>query len=80
VKEMNMFQAGLVDVYDNIEKRLGNKAWVLPIAVGLGSFLVSKALMHKSTGKSLMSAAMNSVTTAGLVSAGKSAKTSVAMS
>ena len=72
---MNMFQAGLADVYDNIERRLGDKAWVLPFAVGLGSFLVHKALLHKSTGRSLMSAAVNGVTTAGLVGAGRTAKT-----
>ncbi len=71
---MNYFQAGLADVYENIERRLGTKAWMLPIAVAAGSFIFSKALMKQSTAKALVSGAMTGVSAAGLIGAGKNAK------
>ena len=48
---MNFFEAGLIDVYDNIERRMGDHAWMLPFAVAAGSFLVQKMFFHRSTGK-----------------------------
>lgn len=70
---MNSFHAGLADVYENIERRLGDKAWMLPFAVAAGSFLISKTIMHKSMGRSLVSGAMSGVSAAGLMGAAKSA-------
>lgn len=71
---MNMLHSGLADVYENIERRLGDRAWMLPFAVAAGSFLVSKAVMHRSTGRALVSGAMSGVTAAGMMRAGKAAK------
>jgi hypothetical protein len=70
---MNTIQAALADVYENVERRLGNKAWILPLAVAAGAFLVEKKLMHRSTGKALMAGAMTGVTAAGMMGAGKAA-------
>jgi hypothetical protein len=70
---MDNIQAAFADVYENVERRLGNKAWILPIAVALGAFLVQKKFMHRSTGKALMSGAMTGITAAGMVGAGKAA-------
>ena len=73
---MNMFEAGLIDVYDNIEKRLGNHAWMLPFAVAAGSFIFHRAFLHKSTGRSLVQGAISGVSVAGLVGAGRAMKES----
>jgi len=71
---MNMLEAGLIDVYDNIEKRLGQHAWVLPFAVAAGSFLFHRALLHKSASRSLVQSAITGVSVAGLVGAGRAMK------
>ncbi len=71
---MNMLHAGLADVYENIERRLGDKAWMLPFAVAAGSFLVSKAVMHRSTGRALVSGAMSGVSAVGVMKAAKAAR------
>ena len=70
---MNNIQAALADVYENVERRLGDKAWILPFAVAAGAFLVQKKFMHRSTGRALMSGAMTGITAAGMVTAGKAA-------
>ncbi len=71
---MNMMQSGLADLYENVERRLGNKAWILPIAVGLGSFFWNKKMMHRSTPRALLSGALTGVSAAGLLGAGHTAK------
>jgi hypothetical protein len=71
---MNFLEAGLIDVYDNIERRMGDHAWMLPFAVAAGSFLVQKMFFHRPTGKAMLSGAMSGVTAAGLINAGKSMK------
>ena len=68
---MNTFQAGLADVYENVEKRLGSKAWILPYAVAAGAFLFQKALLRRNTARALVSSAMTGATAAGLMGAGK---------
>lgn len=71
---MNMLEAGLVDVYDNIEKRMGQHAWLLPYAVAAGSFLFHRALLHKSTSRSVVESAITGLSVAGLVGAGRAMK------
>jgi hypothetical protein len=71
---MNMIEAGLIDVYDNIEKKMGQHAWLLPFAVAAGSFIFHRALMHKSTSRSLLQGALTGVSVAGIVGAGRAMK------
>jgi hypothetical protein len=71
---MNTIEAALIDVYDNVEKKLGSKAWILPYAVAAGSFLFNKAFLKRSMGRSLISGAMTGATAAGLVGAGRTIK------
>ena len=72
---MNMLEAGLIDMYDNIEKKMGDKAWLLPIAVAAGSFLFHRAFLHKSTSRSLVEGTLTGVSVAGMVGAGKVMRT-----
>ncbi|MBC8064721.1 MAG: hypothetical protein H7Y17_07820, partial [Chlorobia bacterium] len=67
---MNTFQAGLADVYGNVEKKLGSKAWILPYAVAAGAFLLQKGLLKRNTTRALISSAMTGATAAGLMGAG----------
>jgi hypothetical protein len=71
---MNMLEAGLIDIYDNIEKRMGQHAWVLPFAVAAGSFIFHRAFLHKSTARSLVQGALTGVSVAGVVGAGRAMK------
>lgn len=71
VTSMNMFEAGLIDFYDNIERRMGDKAWLLPFAVAAGSFLFHRAFLNKSTARSLVEGTLTGASIAGLVGAGR---------
>ena len=71
---MNLVEAGLIDIYDNIERRLGQHAWILPFAVAAGSFIVHRTLLHRSTARSLVQGALTGVSVAGVVGAGRAMK------
>ena len=72
-----MLNSALMDVYDNIDRRLGRHAWILPWAVAAGAYVINRKLRHQSKIHALASSALIATSTAGLVAAGKNADHSV---
>lgn len=72
-----MLNSALMDLYDNVDRRLGKHAWILPWAVAAGAYLINRKVRHHSRLHALASSAMLASSTAGLVAAGKNAENSV---
>jgi hypothetical protein len=75
-----MLNSALLDVYDNIDRRLGRHAWILPWAVAAGAYLINRKVRHQSKIHALASSALIATSTAGLVAAGKNAQNTVQIS